>query len=135
MRHSVTEDCQLFPVLKDNRHVLLTMVNGMMMPFASLYWAHRPIHVSKTSPQEFPEIEAAMRPPASNANRPHPRSQLSSHRMPSGAWLSSTVKARGGGNNHWRLASPALELVADRHVVLRILILTAPQDHHRGAAF
>ena len=38
MRHSVkTEDCQLFPALKDNRYVLLTMVSGMMMPSVSLY--------------------------------------------------------------------------------------------------
>jgi hypothetical protein len=110
MAHSVkTEDCQLFPVLKDNRHVLLTMVNGMMMPFASLYWAHRPIHVSKTSPQEFPEIAAAMRPPASNANRLHPRSQLSSHRTPSGAWLPSTMKAA-----RWRQQSLEIDLWCSR---------------------
>ena len=38
MGHSVkTEDCQLFPALKDNRYVLLTMVSGMMMPSVSLY--------------------------------------------------------------------------------------------------
>jgi hypothetical protein len=51
MAHSVkTEDCQLFQVLKDNRYVLLTMVSGMMMPSASLYWARGSIHMSRAHP-------------------------------------------------------------------------------------
>jgi hypothetical protein len=51
MAHRVkTEDCQLFPTLKDNRYVLLTMVSGMMMPSASLYWARGSIHMGRAHP-------------------------------------------------------------------------------------
>lgn len=59
-------------------YVLLAVVNGMMMPPASLYWAHRSIHVSKT--RIFMDETGSP-------------GGIGDFRAPSGAWLSSTVKA------------------------------------------
>ena len=58
-------------------YVLLAMINGMMMPPPSLYWAHRSIHVSKTC--IFMDETGSLGGTGICA--------------PSGAWLSSTMKA------------------------------------------